>query len=373
MATGMQTTYVGTVPQKRVVSDRILLTEPNDIPLISALGMNADQKIKLVNAPGAKYEWLYDTYSSLSDTCADTDITSDSTVTTISVSDGSKFQAGDVIQVDSEYMWVSAVSTNDLTVTRNYGGTQATHASTAAVYIRSRARLEGASNTTSHYTQPTSDYNYSFILHKAVKIARTDSRIQRYGIGDLVNFEIDKKMDELKMDLSRKPYYGQRKAGSASTPRDCGGFDAFISTNVTTLSGALTPKAIEDAVQSCWNNGGNPSLLICNGWAKRKIASFFEGSVRTERSETMGGVVIDKIQTAMGPTLNVLVDRWCPSNTLWILDPELVGFLTVDEFFYEELGKTADTAADGQIVGEYGFIVADEKKHAKITGFSTTA
>lgn len=373
MATGMQSTYVGTVPQKRVVSDRILFTEPNETPLLSALGMSAEQKIKLVNAPGAKYEWLYDTYSSLSDTAADTTITSDSTVTSIVVSDGSKFQAGDVIQIDSEYIWVSSVSTNTLSVTRNYGGTQATHASTSTVYIRSRARLEGASNTTSHYTQPTSDYNYSFILHKAVKISRTDARIQRYGIGDIVNFEIDKKMDELKMDLSRKPYYGQRKAGSASTPRDAGGFDAFISTNVTTLSGALTLKAIEDAVQSCWSYGGNPSLLVCNGWAKRKINSFFEGSVRTERSETLGGVTIDSIQTGIGAKLNVLVDRWCPANTLWILDPSLAGFLTIDEFFYEELGKTADTAADGQIVGEYGFIVADEKKHAKITGFSTTA
>lgn len=375
MAQGMQTSYAGTVPQKRVVSDRILMTEPMEIPLISAFGMSAEGKLKFVNTPGKLYEWLEDTYSPLSDAANDTDITSDSTVTTITAADGTKFQAGDVWQIDSEYIWVSAVSTNDLTVTRNYGGTQATHASTATMYLRSRARLEGATAGNSHYTEPTSGYNYSFILQKSIEISRSDARLKRYGIPDIVEYEIDKKMDELKRDLTRKPYYGQRKEGSATTPRDGGGLDTFITTNLTTLSNspALTLKHIEDAVQNCWTYGGEPSLMVCGGWAKRKVASFFEGNVRTERSEKMGGVEITRIQTAMGPTLDVLVDRYCPTNKIYLLDPRYIGFLTIDEFFYEDLGKTKDTAAYGQIVGEYGFAVAAEKNHAIISGFSTSA
>lgn len=375
MASGMQTTYVGTVPQKRVVSDRILFSDPMDIPLVSALGLSNEGKFKFANTPGKMYEWVEDAFSGLSTTLnEDTTATSDSTDTTLSVVDGTLFQPGDVIQVDSEYIWVSAVSTNDLTVTRNYGGTQATHASTSAVYLRSRARLEGATAASSHYTEPTSGYNYSFIMQKSIEISRTDGRIKRYGIPNLVNYEIDKKMNELKIDLTRKPYYGQRKAGSASTPRDAGGLGTFITTNVTDCSSAaLTQKNIEDAVQSAWGYGGNPTLLVCGGWAKRKIASFFEGSVRTERSEKMGGVTIDKIQTAMGPVLDVLVDRWIPTNQIYLLDTEKVGFITIDDFFYEELAKTKDTEAYGQIVGEYGFVVANEKHHAKIHTFSTTA
>lgn len=375
MAQGQQTTYVGTVPQKRVVSDRILMKDPMEIPLISALGLNADTKFKFVNAPGTTYEWLLDAYSATSSTAADTDLTNDSTATTVTVADGTLFQPGDVIQIDLEYVWVSAVSTNDLTVTRNYGGTQATHASTSAIYLRSRARLEGATATNSHYTQPTSAYNYSAIFQKSIEISRSDARIQRYGIPDLVEFEKNKKMDELMIDLTRKPYYGQRKAGSATTPRDMGGFDTFISTNTTDCSSAaLTLKNIEDMVQTIWDAGGNPSLLVCGGWAKRKIVSFFEGAVRTERSETLGGVEINRIQTAMGPQLDVLVDRYlAPTTALWILDPNDIGFVTIDEFFYEELGKTGDTAAKGQVVGEYGFVVGVESHHGKIYGFLTTA
>jgi len=374
MASGMQTTYVGTLPQKRVVSDYLWMTDPMDTPLLSALGVSND-KFKLVNAPGKMYEWLQDAMSAVSSTAADTDLTNDSTITTITVADGTLFQPGDVIVIDSEYMWVSAVSSNDLTVTRNYSGTQDTHASTSAVYIRSRARLEGASATNSHYTQPTTGYNYSFILQKSIEISRSDARLQRYGIPNIVEYEIGKKMDELKRDLSRKPYYGVRGAGSASTPRDAGGFDTFISTNATALTGtpALVQKNIEDAVQNCWTYGGSPDLLVCGAWAKRKIADMFAGYVKTDRNERMGGVTIDRILTALGVELNVLVDRYCPTNALYVLDSSKVGYIEVDPFFYEDLAKTKDTAAYGQVVGEYGFVLVDEAKHAKVSGFSTSS
>lgn len=375
MAQGQQTTYVNTLPQKRVVSDRIIMTDPMDIPLISAFGLNNESKFKFVNPPGKMYEWLEDTYSPLTSTLNVTNVTNDTTFTTPVVADATRFQPGDVLLIDAEYVWVSAVNltTSALTVTRNYGGTQATHASTAAVAIVSRARLEGATATDSHNTEATTGYNYSFIMQKNIEVSRTDGRIQRYGIPNVGNYEIDKKMDELKIDLTRKPYYGQRKAGSASTPRDAGGLDTFITTNLTTVTGALTLKHIEDAFQSCWTNGGNPKLIVCGAWAKRKISSFFEGSVRTERSERAGGVEVTRIDSALGISADVLVDRYIPTTSLYLLDLDHIGFITIDEFFYEDLAKTKDTSIYGQIVGEYGLVVAAEKRHAKISGFSLTS
>jgi hypothetical protein len=374
MAQGQQNTYVGTVPQKRMVSDRIINTDPMETPLLTALGMNAESKFKFVNQPGVKYEWLVDTFSPTSDILT-TAGAADSTTTALVATDGSKFHVGDIVLLGAEYIWVSAVSTNALTVVRAYGGTQAVHADNSVGYIVSNARIEGAASSDTHYTQPTSMYNYSQILHKSIEISRSDARIKRYGIPNLVEFEIDKKMSELKRQLTQLPYYGTRAAGTATTARGCGGLDTFIASGneADQSSAALGLKAIEDMVQTCWDAGGNPSLLVCGGWAKRKIASFFEGSVTTERSEKMGGIEITKIQTAMGPTLDVLVDRYCPTTSLYLLDPTEVSFVTVDEFFYEELGKTGDTEAKGQIIGEYGFALAGESHHGKIYGFSTSA
>jgi len=76
----------------------------------------------------------------------------------------------------------------------------------------------------------------------------------------------------------------------------------------------------------------------------------------------------------LGLNLAILVDRNCPTTSLYVLDESKLGYITIDDFFYEELGKTKDTAPGGfgQIVGEYGFVLAHEAAHAKIAGFSTS-
>ena len=113
--------------------------------------------------------------------------------------------------------------------------------------------------------------------------------------------------------------------------------------------------------------------MLCGGWAKRKIASFYEGFVRTERSEKIGGIEVDVITDALGNRVSIAVDRTCPTDHLFIIDTDNVGYLTLDAFFYEELAKTKDTAAFGQVVGEYGFVVGDEATCAVVSGFSTSA
>ncbi len=374
MAAGQQTSYTNTLPQKRVVTDRILMTDPNEIVAINALGLDNESKFQFVNTPGKAYEWLEQRYNTRTLTATASGLDSSSTTTTMSVADGSLVNIGDVLLLDAEYVWVSGISTNTLTITRNIGGTQATHhTSTVVITVVDNARLEGTDANDSPYTLVTSGTNYSQILQRSVEISRTDGRLKRYGVPDVVNREIDMRMDELSQMLNLIAYHGQRAVGSASAPRMAGALNTFITTNVTTVSGALTQSHLEAAVASCWSAGGKPSLILCNSWAKRKIASFYEGSVRTDRSETMGGITIERIMTAMGISVDVAVDRFCQTDSLYILDPRYVGYITIDPFFYEELAKTGDTAANGEVVGEYGFVVAYERANAIIKSFSTTA
>lgn len=375
MSAGQINTYNATVPHKRVVTDRIVMTDPMTIAGINALGINNEERFAFVNGPGYKYEWLEDTYDARSTTANDTDLASNSTVTTFTVADGTVGHVGDVLQMDSEYMWLSAISGNDWTVTRAFGGTQSTHAATSTIYIRTNARIEGADASDSPYTAPTSNYNYSQILQATIEISRSNALIKQYGIENVVDREIDKKMDVLMMDLNRALYHGQRKAGSSSTPRSFGGLGAFITTNITNASSAaLTREMLDNEFQNCFDNGGFPDLILCNSWAQRKINSFFESSVRTERDETRGGIIINKILSPFGWYADVILDRHCPTNYLWMLDRKYVGYITIDPFTYEELGKVGDTAdrGYGQIVGEYGLVVMYEKAHSAIYGFSTT-
>lgn len=375
MPAGQQDTYTNTVPQKRVVSDRLLLTDPNETVLINALGLNNESKFAFVNTPGRVYEWLEQKYNTRTLTATASGLHSDSTTTTMSVADGTLVNVGDLLLLDSETVHVASKSTNTLTIVRNIAGTQATHhTSTVTITIVGNARIEGADANDSPYTLATSTTNVSQILQRSVEISRTDQRLKRYGVPSLVDREIDMRLDELTQLLSMSPYYNGRVAGSSGVARIMGGLGTYITTNVTDASSAaLTQKMIEDQVAACWGYGGKPSLIVCNSWAKRKIADMYSGYVRTERSETLGGITIDEILTPLGLRLSVAVDRFCPTNKLYLLDKNYVGYITLDAFFYEELAKTGDTAANGQVVGEYGFVVAHEKSHAIIHSFSTTA
>ena len=58
----------------------------------------------------------------------------DTTETGVDVTSGSLFEVGQTILIDSEQMWISAIATNTLTVTRGVNGTTAaTHASGATI------------------------------------------------------------------------------------------------------------------------------------------------------------------------------------------------------------------------------------------------
>ena len=379
MPIGQQPTYSATLPQKRVVTDRIIFTDPMEFVAIKALGLNNESSFNFANGPGGPnqpYEWLEDTRADLTDLVNTAGLTSDSTSTGVTVDNGALFQIGDVILIDLEYMFVTSISTNVLTVTRDYGGTQATHADNAAVTITTRARIEGTDTSDSAYTEPTSATNATQIFHKEIDISRSAANLQRYGIGDLVEWEVSKAMDELPRLLNRTLYHGNRAGGSATVASSMGGLQTYLTTNRNVLSStpALTEANIQDELQDCWDAGGAPDLILCNSWAKRKIASFYSGAVRTERSERMGGIMIDVIEgTVDGRPINVVLDRDCQTNFLYLLDTRYVGFVTIDPFFSEELGKVGDTAFFGQVVGEYSLVVANQTWSSYISLFSTSA
>ena len=373
--TGVVYSYSNTVPQKRTLTDRIILTSPYDVTTILRLGLDNAAKFQLINWPNRVYEWLQDAYPARSDVTAATNITNSTTTTTIAVTSGAKFQVGDVVQLDDELVWVSGISTNTLTVVRGFGGTtQATHESTGTAYIRFTARLEGAASSASPSEEVSSVTNATQIFHKEVNLSRNAQDIPQYGMSDPWAYKQNIAMDMLMEELDRMPFYGMRAAGSASTARAAGGFRQFITTNVTDLNSvALTRAAIDTQLDNAYAQGGRPNILFSGSYVKRKMNGFYEGFVRTERADSVGGILIDRLQhPILNYELELIVDRNCASTDLWGIDDRYAGYLQYQPFMFEPLAKTGD-ADYGQVIGEYGFVLASEKRHFRIQEISLTA
>ncbi len=372
---GMLQSYLNTEPNKIMITDRILLTDPTKIATFSVLGTDVG-KFAMANRDGKEYRWLEDTYLPETVTVHSDDLSSDTTSTILTVSVTTILQPGDVLERGDELMWVSAISAAGVaTITRDFAGTTAvTHTTATVLNVVGRARIDGDDADDSGMVEVASNTNYTQIFQKSVEVARTKQKMAQYGISDPMGREVDKAMDELMIMLNKLPYFGKRNTGSATEGRAAGGFRQFITNNSTNLSSAaLTRDHIDDLLQAIFDDGGDPDLILCGAFSQRKINAFYEGFITTERSEALGGNMITKLMNPIsGRNLDVVVDRSCPTDEMWILESDKIAYYPFDPFFYEDLAKVGD-ADVGQVVGEYGFVCQADKHHGFLYGISTSS
>lgn len=378
MATGTRTTYTDTTPQKRSIADMIGMIDWTEAPLLKLLGLNGESKFRLLNFPRTKVEWLEDTMAPRSGTVNEA-LDSSETGVDVATGQGDYLKAGDVILVDSELMYVSSVATDTATVVRGFAGTTAaSHNDQSAWKLATVARLEGADFTTGYTTSVTNPYNYTQIFSEAVKVTGSEQNDEKYGISDTMAYHISKLMGDggkagkLPILLQQAAYYGKRAAGSSTTARAMGGIEQYVTTNVTNLSSAaLTRKSIEDLMQLCYLAGGAPNTLVCNAWLRRKITSFYEGSIFTDRSEERGGSKITTIVTDFGD-IEVVFDRWCPTDRLYLIEPAKMGWVTYRPFDVVDRASVGDYMVK-DVLGEYSFVLMNETAHGYIYGASTSS
>lgn len=366
-----KTSYSDTTNQLRIISDVINLIDPYDTPLLNALGGldSARGKMK-VRGNGTKVEWLEDAFFPTSGTMGSSTITTNAT--TVTVTDGSVFKAGDVILIDSEYMWVSAVSGEDLTVTRTFGGTNATHDSGATISIVAQSRLEGATASFDALVDITAPYNYTSVFQKGLKITGTEMVLDQYGYGDPWIYQANKGMKEMFRKVEQSIFHGIRAAGSASTPRGMGGLGTFITNNSVNAGGALAKSDIDNLMEYIALDGGNPDLLVLHPSIANDLRGLLDSSsfVRVEQSNSEFGMVpITRVNTQYG-SLRMVEDRWCPLASAYVLDSSKVGLYTLRPFGWRKLGLTGDFDA-AELVGELSLVVANDAAHGYIYGLTS--
>lgn len=388
--------FSDTTTTKRTIASMIHNIDPRDVPCISYFGLNNETKFRMENFPNHKYEWLEDTLRVRTATLAEA---MDTTETGMDVAAGTgiRFKPGDVWRSDEtgELIWVDSISTDTVTVIRNWagamGGSQGTATSSitnaTGLTYQFSARLEGDDSDPSHWVSPTNPYNQSQIFHAEIRVSDSELRAtSRYGVSDQFQYQLEKllggagagqgkqgRAGDLMIDLENTFFYGQRVARTSTVAGAMGGFEYFVTTNVDSNSGTarnLTQALLEDNLQTIWEAGGMPNVIICNAYQKRVISSFYAGSVRREENDRTGGVVIDKIETEFG-NYDVMMNRRMPTNKLYICQRDKVGWVTLRPWFVKPLAEDGDYTKK-EIVGEYGFVVINESAHGVVKDLATS-
>ena len=177
-----------------------------------------------------------------------------------------------------------------------------------------------------------------------------------------------------------------KTTGAAGTARKTGGFESWITSNVsrgTNGAGngggaaptdgtqrALTEALLKSVLQSCFSNGGEPSMAICGPVNKQKISGF------TGRSQARQFVDANTVEASVSIYSSDFGDlKIVPSNlsrerSLLLVDPEYAKVSFLRDFNVQDIAKIGD-AETKMIVAEYGLEMSNQAAHgivADLTG-----
>ena len=358
---GNMSTYDQSAPILEDLSSAVRFGAWYDAPLYAFL----DRK----PATDKDHKWIEDLPNARS-TTANQGGTITSAETEVTVTDGSLFAEGDVIVVDSEYLRVSAVDSNVLTVSRGFGGTSADdHTAGATLVILTNAQPENA-GPEALATAKSEKHNYTQIFIRPVDVSRTMQRVRTAG-GNELEYQIMKAALEVALDIERALLRGKIDAGSDAGARAMKGLNDFITSETDDESGTLAINEFNAFLRGIWDNGGNPDILLCDGLFLSVIHEWNVGSLQTAPSDRIGGVRVTQWVSPFG-VFSILPDRQVATGTCYALTGSSLALAVLDDIHYQELARTSD-GVHGQVVAELTLECANEQFHGRQYGVTGSA
>lgn len=325
-----------------------------------------------VQVGAIKQEWIEDDLisnrSALSATVANT------TVTTIAITagDGTAKYADAanvkmIIKVDQEYMLVSGRSTDTLTVERGYhSSTAATHASAAVILKISEVAYEGADAKLAVTAVRTRPSNYTQTFHRSIEVSGPQEAVRHLGgIGSEMEYDIVQAMKHLANELEITLIHGKAATvgDGSSSHRTMAGLNGLITTNVTDQNAAYGTAIIEADILTCWENGGNPNLILCDGNGAQAITNLYADRVRTDVLFQLGGSNITAIVNPLAQGTIFIVPHRHLIQEYFMIDMSKVVLGYLRPFFMKDLADAGD-ADKRAIYGDYTLELMNEKVHA---------
>lgn len=112
------------------------------------------------------------------------------------------------------------------------------------------------------------------INQKSVAVSGTQDAVNKAGMGKELAYRVILHGKEIKRDLETALLQNtQAVTGNTTTARQLNGVDGFVTTNTDSTTVALTVANINSLLEDCWDEGGDPDVLMGNGTTKRLISA----------------------------------------------------------------------------------------------------
>lgn len=255
--------------------------------------------------------------------------------------------------------------------------------------------VEGDAATNSAPTNAVRKGNYTQISTKTVEVSSTNQAVNGVADAQTVAKQVAYKLSEMKRDMEKMLLDNvAASAGSASTARQTAGLPAFLTTNTArgtggadgTTSGsgsagypdaaatdgtqrAITETLLKGVIADCWDEGAEPSVVLCGSAQKQTISTFTGNATRYKEAEDSKlNAAIDVYISDFGE-LQIVPARHIRSRDVFVLDPNYAAVAYLQTAKQEPLAKNG-LSERRLISAEYGLQVTSEKAHGVIADVS---
>ena len=305
--------------------------------------------------------------------------------TTIPVADGSKFRAGMLLSPvgSDEVILVTAVSGNDLTVTRGFGGTTAAALTSGQkLVIDSVAREENSQAENDGIFQPEPVENFFQTMDTAVEMSRRALATMQFGNTNDLTFQVAERIRQLTIQMDRALVRGRKATATidGKTVTYTGGLRYFLdqsgAVKVDNSGATLTLDAINALNEEIISRGGTTNTLAVGLKLGRKLSALVAANYNSQRlsewSADEGSLLtLPSDLPLVGNVNRIVIDTNLADAELMIFDSSMINILPMAAGNAADSGNwtTKDATVNGQdgqrvrILGDFAMRVRQSKTH----------
>ena len=237
--------------------------------------------------------------------------------------------------------------------------------------------------------------NYTAISAKVVEVSDTNQNVNGVANAQPVAKQVAYKLSELKRDMEKMALNNVAAgAGASGTARTTAGLPAFLTTNVErgtggangTTSGsgsagypnaaatdgttrAITETLLKSVIASCWDEGADPSIVLCGSSQKQTISSFTGNATKYQEVDGKRLTAAVDIYVSDFGTLQIVPARHIRARDVFVLDPSYAKIAYLQTARQKPLARTG-LSERRLISAEWGLEVTSEKAHGVIADCS---
>jgi len=332
--------------------------------------------------------WFEETHLSGRTTAAEAMTDSE---TDLDVADGSTFVAGVIgmFEEHGEYVFITAVSGNTLTIVRAFAGTTAAAVTNGTGFQRiGTAYEEGSGRPVAVANLGYPRFNYVQIFRNAWNLTGTAKALEFYTGPKVSKNRKDASLLHAE-DIERALWFGRKTVGTIGNTRfsTMDGIDAMIQTNVEAAGGTTDWNDIDEFLRAIFEKnikgkpneriafGGNVALSVLNQIVR------IEGTMEIMAGQTEFGLDVNRWITPYGRVM-IMTHPLFVENPLWtkdlrVLHPGVMKTRWLRRTFedaYDQNGQRAGVDADfGIFTSELSMQYGLERTGGRFTGLTAGA